>query len=149
MTIAVVLAGVYGMWRLHELGCIKQRAQKRSRTDRVALSLCGLFISKIHSQVMPWIYRVGELEHIVVFGDVIRRGVQPKQDAATSTGLLSPMYHQKKHLPEPAPVKNRQKNNLQKLSLQKKDSTNKRGRILKEMMITYILIVWSLFATGT
>lgn len=47
VTIALVLAVIYGSWRLHELGVHKAEESKNPQVHVVfALSLCGLFISK-------------------------------------------------------------------------------------------------------
>lgn len=59
VTIAVVLAGIYGMWQLHELGVHK--AKEHSRTDRV----CTVTLWTVHQQNILGYrlgYRIGELE---------------------------------------------------------------------------------------
>ncbi|MEZ9697746.1 magnesium transporter [Vibrio sp. 10N.261.46.E12] len=85
VTIAVVLAGVYGMWQLHELGVHKAKEHKSAHVQIVfALSLCGLFISKTF-WVIALVIALANWKHIgQSLSDVIRRGVQPKQDAANA-----------------------------------------------------------------
>jgi len=85
VTIAVVLAGVYGMWQLHELGVHKAKEHKSAHVQIVfALSLCGLFISKTF-WVIALVIALANWKHIgQSLSDVIRRGVQPKQDATNS-----------------------------------------------------------------
>ncbi|ULN65158.1 magnesium transporter [Vibrio gigantis] len=86
VTIAVVLAGVYGMWQLHELGVHKAKEHKSAHVQIVfALSLCGLFISKTF-WVIALVIALANWKHIgQSLSDVIRRGVQPKQDSTTET----------------------------------------------------------------
>ncbi|MFS1492325.1 magnesium transporter, partial [Vibrio splendidus] len=85
VTIAVVLAGVYGMWQLHELGVHKAKEHKSAHVQIVfALSLCGLFISKTF-WVIALVIALANWKHIgQSLSDVIRRGVQPKQAATNS-----------------------------------------------------------------
>ncbi|MEZ8229822.1 magnesium transporter [Vibrio splendidus] len=85
VTIAVVLAGVYGMWQLHELGVHKAKEHKSAHVQIVfALSLCGLFISKTF-WVIALVIALANWKHIgQSLSDVIRRGVQPKQDATNA-----------------------------------------------------------------
>jgi len=85
VTIAVVLAGVYGMWQLHELGVHKAKEHKSAHVQIVfALSLCGLFISKTF-WVIALVIALANWKHIgQSLSDVIRRGVQPKQDATNT-----------------------------------------------------------------
>ncbi|MFA0552950.1 magnesium transporter [Vibrio lentus] len=92
VTIAVVLAGIYGMWQLHELGVHKAKEHKSAHVQIVfALSLCGLFISKTF-WVIALVIALANWKHIgQSLSDVIRRGVQPKQDATnTATAAVSP-----------------------------------------------------------
>ncbi|ARP38741.1 magnesium transporter [Vibrio syngnathi] len=94
VTIAVVLAGVYGMWQLHELGVHKAKEHKSAHVQIVfALSLCGLFISKTF-WVIALVIALANWKHIgQSLSDVIRRGVQPKQDATnteTTVARVSP-----------------------------------------------------------
>ena len=85
VTIAVVLAGVYGMWQLHELGVHKAKEHKSAHVQIVfALSLCGLFISKTF-WVIALVIALANWKHIgQSLSDVIRRGVQPKRDATNT-----------------------------------------------------------------
>ncbi|MCL9774210.1 magnesium transporter [Vibrio methylphosphonaticus] len=85
VTIAVVLAGVYGMWQLHELGVHKAKEHKSAHVQIVfALSLCGLFISKTF-WVIALVIAMANWKHIgQSLSDVIRRGVQPQQDTTTA-----------------------------------------------------------------
>ncbi|MEZ8017804.1 magnesium transporter [Vibrio splendidus] len=85
VTIAVVLAGVYGMWQLHELGVHKAKEHKSAHVQIVfALSLCGLFISKTF-WVIALVIALANWKHIgQSLSDVIRRGVQPKQASTNS-----------------------------------------------------------------
>ncbi|WKY57223.1 magnesium transporter [Vibrio sp. SNU_ST1] len=89
VTIAVVLAGVYGMWQLHELGVHKAKEHKSAHVQIVfALSLCGLFISKTF-WVIALVIALANWKHIgQSLSDVIRRGVQPKQDATNSEAAV-------------------------------------------------------------
>ncbi|WP_146491817.1 magnesium transporter [Vibrio sp. T20] len=86
VTIAVVLAGVYGMWQLHELGVHKAKEHKSAHVQIVfALSLCGLFINKTF-WVIALVIALANWKHIgQSLSDVIRRGVQPKQDSTAET----------------------------------------------------------------
>lgn len=85
VTIAVVLAGIYGMWQLHELGVHKAKEHKSAHVQIVfALSLCGLFISKTF-WVIALVIALANWKHIgQSLSDVIRRGVQPKQDSSNA-----------------------------------------------------------------
>lgn len=89
VTIAVVLAGVYGMWQLHELGVHKAKEHKSAHVQIVfALSLCGLFISKTF-WVIALVIALANWKHIgQSLSDVIRRGVQPKQDTTNSEAAV-------------------------------------------------------------
>ncbi|PME34175.1 magnesium transporter [Vibrio sp. 10N.286.55.E10] len=89
VTIAVVLAGVYGMWQLHELGVHKAKEHKSAHVQIVfALSLCGLFISKTF-WVIALVIALANWKHIgQSLSDVIRRGVQPKQDATSTEAAV-------------------------------------------------------------
>ncbi|MEZ9179931.1 magnesium transporter [Vibrio cyclitrophicus] len=103
VTIAVVLAGVYGMWQLHELGVHKAKEHKSAHVQIVfALSLCGLFISKTF-WVIALVIALANWKHIgQSLSDVIRRGVQPKQDAATSTETAAVHVSPEQSVTEPS-----------------------------------------------
>lgn len=79
VTMAVVLAAIYGMWQIHELGVHKAKEHKSAHVQIVfALSLCGLFISKTF-WVIALVIALANWKHIgQSISDVIRRGVQPK-----------------------------------------------------------------------
>ncbi|WP_139684487.1 magnesium transporter [Vibrio tasmaniensis] len=96
VTIAVVLAGVYGMWQLHELGVHKAKEHKSAHVQIVfALSLCGLFISKTF-WVIALVIALANWKHIgQSLSDVIRRGVQPNQDATNTETVLARDSHEK------------------------------------------------------
>ncbi|WP_333918729.1 magnesium transporter [Vibrio crassostreae] len=105
VTIAVVLAGVYGMWQLHELGVHKAKEHKSAHVQIVfALSLCGLFISKTF-WVIALVIALANWKHIgQSLSDVIRRGVQPKQDA-TSTEAAIVQVSPEESVTEPSQTK--------------------------------------------
>lgn len=127
VTIAVVLAGVYGMWQLHELGVHKAKEHKSAHVQIVfALSLCGLFISKTF-WVIALVIALANWKHIgQSLSDVIRRGVQPKQDAATSTETAVAHVSPEKTPAEPAPVKESSKEQSSEAqSSKEKTPTNK------------------------
>ncbi|MEZ8388165.1 magnesium transporter [Vibrio splendidus] len=102
VTMAVVLAGVYGMWQLHELGVHKAKEHKSAHVQIVfALSLCGLFISKTF-WVIALVIALANWKHIgQSLSDVIRRGVQPKQDA-TNTETAAVHVSPEQPLTEPS-----------------------------------------------
>ncbi|MEZ9448681.1 magnesium transporter [Vibrio splendidus] len=104
VTIAVVLAGVYGMWQLHELGVHKAKEHKSAHVQIVfALSLCGLFISKTF-WVIALVIALANWKHIgQSLSDVIRRGVQPKQDA-TNTETAAVHVSPEQPVTEPSSV---------------------------------------------
>ncbi|WP_210447545.1 magnesium transporter [Vibrio crassostreae] len=79
VTLAVVLAAIYGMWQVHELGVHKAKEHKSAHVQIVfALSLCGLFISKTF-WVIALVIALANWKHIgQSISDVIRRGIQPK-----------------------------------------------------------------------
>ncbi|MFA0015587.1 magnesium transporter [Vibrio lentus] len=79
VTMAVVLAAIYGMWQVHEVGVHKAKEHKSAHVQIVfALSLCGLFISKTF-WVIALVIALANWKHIgQSISDVIRRGVQPK-----------------------------------------------------------------------
>ncbi|WP_210442287.1 magnesium transporter [Vibrio crassostreae] len=78
VTLAVVLAAIYGMWQVHELGVHKAKEHKSAHVQIVfALSLCGLFISKTF-WVIALVIALANWKHIgQSISDVIRRGIQP------------------------------------------------------------------------
>ncbi|MFA0115090.1 magnesium transporter [Vibrio sp. 10N.261.46.E11] len=96
VTIAVVLAVVYGMWQLHELGVHKAKEHKSAHVQIVfALSLCGLFISKTF-WVIALVIALANWKHIgQSLSDVIRRGVQPKQESTNTETILAHDSHEK------------------------------------------------------
>ena len=86
VTLAVVLAAIYGMWQVHELGVHKAKEHKSAHVQIVfALSLCGLFISKTF-WVIALVIALANWKHIgQSISDVIRRGIQPKSSENESS----------------------------------------------------------------
>ncbi|RPF09814.1 hypothetical protein EDB14_0885 [Vibrio crassostreae] len=86
VTLAVVLAAIYGMWQVHELGVHKAKEHKSAHVQIVfALSLCGLFISKTF-WVIALVIALANWKHIgQSISDVIRRGIQPKSSDSESS----------------------------------------------------------------
>lgn len=86
VTLAVVLAAIYGMWQIHELGVHKAKEHKSAHVQIVfALSLCGLFISKTF-WVIALVIALANWKHIgQSISDVIRRGIQPKSSENESS----------------------------------------------------------------
>ncbi|KAA8599511.1 magnesium transporter [Vibrio cyclitrophicus] len=105
VTIAVVLAVIYGMWQIHELGVHKAKEHKSAHVQIVfALSLCGLFISKTF-WVIALVIALANWKHIgQSLSDVIRRGVQPKQDTTNTETAVVRVSSEKPSQTKQSPV---------------------------------------------
>lgn len=93
------------MWQIHELGVHKAKEHKSAHVQIVfALSLCGLFISKTF-WVIALVIALANWKHIgQSLSDVIRRGVQPKQDTTNTETAVVRVSSEKPSQTKQSPV---------------------------------------------
>jgi hypothetical protein len=97
VTIAVVLAAIYGMWQMHEVGVHKAKENKSAHVQIVfVLSLCGLLISKTF-WVIALVIALANWKHIgQSISNVIRRGVHSTTPSAPTPSTPTPEPNHKK-----------------------------------------------------